>query len=110
MRTMMKEGLGGGKYGIVEGRGEWGANHDEGRVGGEKYGIVEGRGEWGANHDEGRVGGEKYGIVEGRGEWGANHDEGRVGGGRSMVLLRGVGSGVRTMMKEGLGGGEVWYC
>ena len=31
MRTMMKEGLGGGeKYGIVEGRGEWGANHDEG--------------------------------------------------------------------------------
>ena len=35
VRTMMKEGLGGGgKYGIVEGRGEWGANHDEGRVGG----------------------------------------------------------------------------
>ena len=54
-------------------------------------------------------GGEKYGIVEGRGEWGANHDEGRVGGGRSMALLRGVGSGVRTMMKEGLGG-EVWHC
>ena len=77
--------------------------------GGEKYGIVEGRGEWGANHDEGRVGGGKYGIVEGRGEWGANHDEGRVGG-RSMALLRGVGSGVRTMMKEGLGGGEVWHC
>ena len=34
VRTMMKEGLGGEKYGIVEGRGEWGANHDEGRVGG----------------------------------------------------------------------------
>ena len=32
-----------------------------------------------------------------------------LGGGRSMVLLRGVGSGVRTMMKEGLGG-EVWHC
>ena len=30
-------------------------------------------------------------------------------GGRSMALLRGVGSGVRTMMKEGLGG-EVWHC
>ena len=57
VRTMMKEGLGGEKYGIVEGRGEWGANHDEGRVGGGKYGIVEGRGESGANHDEGRVGG-----------------------------------------------------
>ena len=36
--------------------------------------------------------------------------EGRVGGGGSMALLRGVGSGVRTMMKEGLGGGEVWHC
>ena len=29
VRTMMKEGLG-EKYGIVEGRGEWGANDDEG--------------------------------------------------------------------------------